>query len=189
MNHEGTQHGVGTTYNTYLVNSAFGPAKSTVTGAPTSTGFGFDVFLEFLHNTSTFFGYGVRAGYAHSAGDDTADFAYGGFPIMVEAAVGTRAPGPLDEERKLIGSISGLALSLHAGVGYVVAGSLRKAKDSASTSGYRANLGLRLTLPVTLVQFTLSAEVAYMASSTVMLASQDTSFQSTTLLFSNIVAF
>ena len=40
-----------------------------------------------------------------------------------------------------------------------------------------------------IVQFTLTAEVAYMASSTVPLEGVDTSFQSTSFLFGNIIAF
>ena len=40
-----------------------------------------------------------------------------------------------------------------------------------------------------IVQFTLTAEVAYLASSTVPLEGVDTSFQSTSLLVGNIIAF
>jgi hypothetical protein len=181
---------LGNTYNTILVAGLFGPARSTMSGSPTSTGLGFDAFGEFLHNTAGFFGFGLRAGYAYMGGDDMADFSYAGFPIMLQAAVGTRWPGPVDSGRSLLGSMSGLALSLHGGVGYVAGGSLGHGSASADVAGYRANLGLRLTLPITIVQFTLTAELSYTTTaSAVALEGVDTSFDATSLLFGNIVAF
>lgn len=180
---------IGDTYNTYVLAGLMGPSKSTLTGTPASTGLGVDAFAEFLHNTSGHLGFGGRAGFASAGGNDMSGVGYYGFPIMVEGAIGAHVPGDVDTERKLIGSISGLALSLHGSVGYVAGGSLSHAKASAPASGLAANLGLRLTLPITIVQFTLTAEVAYMASSTVPLEGVDTSFQSTSFLFGNIIAF
>ena len=189
----GSTHGqddaIGNTSSTFLVAGLFGPSKSTLTGTPTSTGLGLDAFGEYLYNTPGFFGLGARVGYTSLSGTDMAGVRYSGFPVMLEAAIGTRVPGRVDTERSFLGSITGLALSLHGGVGYVASGTITHAKASADVGAYRGNLGLRLTLPITLVQFTLTAEVAYTSSKTVQLEGVDTSFQSTSILFGNIVAF
>jgi hypothetical protein len=180
---------VGTTASTFVFAGLAGPAKSATTATARSTGFGLDAFGEYLYNTPSFFGFGVRGGWAYMGSDKASDISYSGFPILLEAAIGTRVPGPVDSERSLIGSWSGLALSLHGGIGYVVGGAIHHGTATADVGGYRGNLGLRLTLPITIVQFTLTAEASYTKSNSVALEGADTRFQSTSLLFGNLVAF
>lgn len=160
----------GPSRNGLVMAGLVGPTEISGTGIASESGFAADVFGEYMFNADSY-GFGLRSGIVLLTGEDVRYF---GIPIMLQGAIGAKG------------------ISLHAGLGYVVNGGINVpggVEEASDANAWRANAGVRWTLPIFSDRFTLIAEGLYLTSEETTFQGQKTNFEATSWQFGHLIAF